>query len=192
MKLSILIPTLPSRFAFFARLWAILEPQLTDEVEVIWLGDTKNRSVGAKRNALLALSSAKYTCFIDDDDVPHKTEYVSQILKATESDADVLVFDQIVRLNNGPPRLCRYGLELEYTDEPGEPWTGLPAHTQAYKTSIAKQGIFPDKSYSEDSDWVAQVAPLCKTQHRIESEPLYEYWFNAATTETRKRRRKPV
>lgn len=187
MKLSILIPTLPSRFAFFARLWAILEPQLTDEVEVLWLGDAHNRPLGAKRNELLQMAQSDYVVFCDDDDLiePH---YVSSILEATKEGSDVICFDQTVSIDGGPRKLCKYGLEYEYVDTP-ELWTGKPAHTQPYKTAIAQQCHFPLTNWGEDFGFVSQAWPLCKTQTRI-NDVLYHYQMNHATSETRGRKRR--
>lgn len=188
MKLSILIPTLPSRLAMFTRLMSVLEPQLTPDVELLWLGDNKTRILGDKRNELLRMASSLYVTFIDDDDLPHATEYVSRILDGIESGSDVIVFDQWVSINDGPLKRCRYGIELEYT-ETAELWTGKPAHTQVYKASIAKQCAFPGRTFGEDHEWVQQAWPLCETQTRLDCEPLYTYMFNRLTTETRPKRK---
>jgi glycosyltransferase involved in cell wall biosynthesis len=187
VKLSILIPTLPSRWQFFSRLMGILEPQLTPEVDLIWLGDARQRSLGEKRNNLLSLVKSDYLCFVDDDDRIHG-QFVEKVLSAIEERSDVIVYDQTCSVDGGPERLCRYGIELEPSDKP-HLWTGKPAHTSTWRSEIAKQGRFPEKNFGEDFDWVAQVWPLCKTQTRIEGEPLYFYEMNHATTETRKRRR---
>lgn len=183
MKLSILIPTLPSRFAFFARLWAILEPQLTPEVEVLWLGDRRVMSVGAKRNALLALASGRYLMFCDDDDRLGDT-FVADVLAAIESDADCIVYDSIVTHGGKRPKRCVYGIEYDY-EETVDLWAGRPAHTMTWKSSIAKQCKFPEINFTEDTKWVAQAWPLIKTQYRID-KVLYYYDFDRRTSETRK------
>ena len=36
-------------------------------VEVLWLGDNYQRTVGAKRNALIDLAQGEYFAFVDDE-----------------------------------------------------------------------------------------------------------------------------
>jgi glycosyltransferase involved in cell wall biosynthesis len=183
-KLSILIPTLPSRLAMFTRLMSVLEPQLTPDVELIWLGDNRVKVLGDKRNDLLGLATGDYVAFIDDDDLI-SSRYVTSILAATEHGTDVIVFDQTVSINGGPEKRCVYGIELDYT-ETAELWTGKPAHTHPYRREIAQSCKFPSKLFGEDIDWVSQAWPQCKTEHRIE-RVLYYYRFDRRTSETRNR-----
>ena len=51
MILSILIPSIPSRFKLVQKLYKTIEGQIRDrEVEILVLIDNKKRSIGAKRN----------------------------------------------------------------------------------------------------------------------------------------------
>lgn len=187
MKFSILIPSLPSRLrTFLPRLMDVLEPQLTSDVELLILTDNRQRSVGAKRNELLRMATGEYLAFIDDDDLVHLSEYVSSILGAMDG-SDCIVFDQTVTINDSAPKLCKYGIEYDYTDTP-ELWTGKPAHTMVWKSELAKLCKFPEINYSEDMDWVSQAWPLIKSQTRID-KILYYYEFNRRTSETRRRRK---
>jgi glycosyltransferase involved in cell wall biosynthesis len=184
VKLSILIPTLPSRLAMFTRLMSVLEPQLTPDVELLWLGDNKTRILGDKRNDLLSLATGDYVAFCDDDDLV-EASYVQEVLAATESKPDVITFDQVVTRGGKRPKLCKYGIHLNYTETPGL-WTGKPAHTHPYRREIAQSCKFPSKLFGEDFDYVAQAWPQCKTEHRIE-KVLYRYLFDKRTSETRNR-----
>ena len=187
MKFSILIPSLPSRAGFFLpRLLDILHPQMDGKpIELLVLMDNKKRSVGAKRNELLSLAQGEYLSFIDDDDYV-SGDYCDKLLAAMETSPDCIVFEQHVSINNSTPKRCIYGIGLEYTDSP-ELWTGKPAHTMCWKSEIAKRHSFPDKTYGEDTGWVAKAWPDIKNEVRID-KPLYFYEFNSATTETRKKR----
>jgi glycosyltransferase involved in cell wall biosynthesis len=189
--LSILIPTVPGRVStFFLDLLDCVRPQTIDgphlDVEILGFYDNKHRTVGEKRNDLLNLAHGRYVAFIDDDDTV-ADDYLDTIMPILRSgkDIDVLVFDQHVTVNGGPPKLCRYGVELPYT-ETDSLWTGLPAHTMVWKALIAKTTPFPACNFQEDMAWVrlaaAKVNPL--QQHRVE-KVLYYYNFNAATSETR-------
>lgn len=190
MKFSILIPTLPSRIkTFFPRLLDILEPQVKDKpVEILALLDNKTMSLGDKRNQLMKLAQGDFLAFIDDDDVV-EANYVDTILAAITANphTDCIVFPQLVYINNGPPKRCLYGIEYEYEDGP-ELWTGKPAHTQVWNSRLAKSCSFSPKLYGEDFDFVAQAWPKVKRQVRLDCAPLYNYYFNTATSETRKRR----
>ena len=68
IKLSILIPSIPSRFRRFQKLFEKINAQATNEVEILGLFDNKKRSIGHKRDALVQMSKGEYVCFCDDDD----------------------------------------------------------------------------------------------------------------------------
>lgn len=194
MKLSVLVLTTPRRVnSFFPSIILELtsqaerELQYGTEVEILGLYDNKRMSVGAKRNKLMDIASGEYLSFVDDDDEvnPAYLLHICQALNANPR-VDVVCFKSFVTTDICPtPKTCEYGLELEYT-ETDKLWTGKPAHTMVWKSSIACQGRFPDKNFGEDSDWVSQVVPLAKTEVRLD-QYLYEYKFRAAISETRKK-----
>src|SRR4051812_17824915 len=90
LKLSILIPTLPSRRDYLNRLMDVLTPQLSAAVEVLTDSDP-DASTGAKRNRLVARSAATYVAHVDDDDLV-APDYCRRILAAIESRPDVVTF----------------------------------------------------------------------------------------------------
>ena len=99
MKLSILTPAVPSRLLAVVRLVGELQRQIGDlPVEHLVLIDNKRRTVGEKRDALLRAARGDYVAYVDDDDTvtPH---YVSEILRATDSQPDVVTFEQEAHVN---------------------------------------------------------------------------------------------
>jgi len=60
MKLSILIPTVVGREHLLERLRSVLNPQLTEDVEVIEQKDNKEISIGRKRQTLLEKAAGEY------------------------------------------------------------------------------------------------------------------------------------
>ena len=70
IKLSILIPSIPSRFDRVKELVGQLEGQIggRDDVEIIVFMDNKKRSIGRKRNDIMKLATGQYFSMIDDDD----------------------------------------------------------------------------------------------------------------------------
>jgi glycosyltransferase involved in cell wall biosynthesis len=98
LKLSVLIPTVPSRKPLLDALLSTLYPQLTDEVELIAILDNKKRTLGQKRREMIKLAQGKYVTFIDDDD-EISADYVSEILKGIETDVDLVCYQSEVSIN---------------------------------------------------------------------------------------------
>ena len=90
--LSILIPTVVGREHLLERLRSVLNPQLTEDVEVIEQKDNKEISIGKKRQELLEKATGEYVVFIDDDDMISE-DYVKSIIKALESEPDCVGFE---------------------------------------------------------------------------------------------------
>lgn len=190
MKLSILIPTITTRYPQPAgRLIDELNAKAEGKpVEILGLLDNFIRSVGEKRNALLDMARGDYICFLDDDD-DISDDYIHQILMGVESGADVIVWWQrTVHLGKNYEEMCDYDLDYEYKSGRMNKnfglWQGKPPHTAAWKASIAKQCRFPDKDCGEDVDFAKQACILAKTQFKIPSV-LTTYLFNSSKSETR-------
>ena len=120
MLWSILIAAIPERFhSVQPLLYSLLESQSVarmPNVELLYLMDNRRRSVGAKRNDLLAAARGDYISFIDDDDEV-ATDYVQRIHRAivetrkTEAPADVICFEQHAHLQpHGVRHECHYSL----------------------------------------------------------------------------------
>lgn len=196
MKLSILVPTTPRRLDnFFPRLLKDLQRQsepFGKEVEIIGLYDNKVRTVGEKRNALLSLAQGEFLTFIDDDDRVAET-YIKDIMDCISKNpgADVIVFDCITTINGDTANqtYSRYSVKYQYTETPNKiegyrQWTGLPAHTMVWRSSIAVKHGYIHQNYAEDVDWVKRAVKDVKTEIRID-KVLYFYDFNSSTSETR-------
>ncbi len=92
-RLSILIPSIPSRFERAIKLYnEILAMCEGLDIEVLMLTDNKKRTIGEKREALKNLSKGKYFMFVDDDD---SLLSIKEIYEATEKDVDVITFWQV-------------------------------------------------------------------------------------------------
>ena len=186
IKLSILVPTVPNRIDnYYLRLMSDLIRQTAPypDIELIALFDNKKRSIGKKRDEMLGLAKGEYLVFIDDDDRV-SPDYVKDIMTALYENpgTDCVVFDCICKVNSGPDKLCKYGIEFEYGDIlGGKEWRGKPAHTMVYKSSIAKHHSFTDMGYGEDVDWVKRACQDIRIQTRID-KVLYHYDAEYATT----------
>lgn len=173
IKLSILISTLLERRKSLERLLNRLEPQLTDEVEILMLSDNRKRATGSKFQILLDNSLGKYITFIDDDDLVSE-DFISEIIKASAAESDVIVYNSEAILNGSNPFIVTPGLEYQneqvktdsngkYLDIKRTPW-----HWCSWKSSLAKYGVFSDNYIDCDWFWLKQIIPKAKTETRID------------------------
>ena len=170
MKLSILIPTVPSRKSSLRAVLEKLESQPDDGVHIITLYDNKRWTVGAKRNKLLHLADSEYVCFIDDDDEVSK-EYVGAIIEATESKPDLITFNVRYTSDKGEDYICKYGEGQR------------PAHVHVWRNENLTD--FPETNVGEDTRWVKNNLSNVTNVVHIE-KTLYHYKFNSKNTETQK------
>lgn len=174
--LSILIPGVPRRFEQGTKLVNDLQRQITHipgadkRVEIIWLVDNYQRSIGAKRQALVDLAQGKYVIFIDDDDRVID-DYLYLVLEAIikNPDVDVVTFDQSVDWN-GKQGIISFQLNAT-TNEPFKGEEGVtirkPWHVCGWKRSLTKHVKFPDLNWGEDAPWVDEITPKAKTEVHI-------------------------
>lgn len=186
IKLSILVPTIPSRINnFYLRLMNNLLNQIKsyNDIELISFFDNKKRSIGSKRDEMLKLAQGEYLVFIDDDDRISE-DYIREIMFSlyNNPETDCVVFDNLTSINGGEGILCKYGIEFNhgYIND-GKEWRGKPAHTMVYRSEIAKKHNFNDMKSSEDYDWVSRAWLDIKKQTRI-NKILYYYDANYETT----------
>jgi glycosyltransferase involved in cell wall biosynthesis len=185
--LSILIPTLPARIDKLSMLIQRLNKQvidfgLIDRVQILTFCDTKEYSVGTKRNKLLELSMGRYVCFIDDDD-QISDNYLFEIIRAIQSNADVITFCGEYVENNLPQYFSISRVHKnDFTD--GNNLYRLPNHLCPVKREIALQSLFTDKNYGEDSDYANRINTLIQSEYHIQ-EKLYFYHYNDNLSQTR-------
>lgn len=182
MLLSILIPTLESRKPMLDRLLAILQPQLTTEVEVVLESDNGKLSIGEKRNRLLAKAIGDYVCFVDDDDTV-SDDYVSELLSGIAAGVDVVSIQGIFTINGQFPApfrdlpyqshcVKRVGGVMEYS-------RGVQ-HLDAIRRLIALSAKFPLTSFAEDYDWgtALERTKLIKTWRQVDHHIyFYDYRY---------------
>jgi hypothetical protein len=119
-------------------------------------------------------ATAKYTCFVDDDDVlpPY---YVERVLPLLADDVDYIgwrmqCFIQNVQL---APTFHSLRYELWYEDAAGH-YRDI-SHLNPMRREIAVQGNFCKGGWPEDLNWSKQLRGLLHTEHFID-DIMYFYY----------------
>jgi hypothetical protein len=158
-----------------------------DRVEIMILTDNKKMMLGHKRNTMVNIAQGKYVVFVDDDD-RIAPDYIAELLKATASDADSIVFQAEVSLNGEPPRICHYSKDVKRDYNHKDGYYRIPNHICCVKREVSLKSSFPNVLYGEDAGYGKVLLPFLKTEHKID-KVLYYYDYNAETTETQAWRR---
>jgi len=195
MDLSILVCSVHTRYDNFL---LKIEKQLFDQyntlseedrerVEIIVLTDNKTMMLGHKRNRMVDLAQGKYIVFVDDDDVV-SDDYISQLLEATKSDADSIVFQAEVSVNGAAPKICYYSKDVKADYNSDTAYHRIPNHICCIKKEVSLKSSFPNVLYGEDAGYGKVLLPHLKTECMID-KVLYYYNYNSDTTETQSWRR---
>ncbi len=190
IDLSILVCSVHTRYkTFLPKIQDQLYDQLAalpeadqERVEIIILTDNKQMMLGHKRNVMVEMAQGKYIVFVDDDD-RIATDYIAQLLKGTESDADSIVFQAEVSLNGEPPKICHYSKDVKRDYNHKDGYYRIPNHICCVKRDVSLKSSFPNILYGEDAGYGKVLLPHLKTEHKID-KILYYYDYSSETTET--------
>ncbi len=177
---SILICTLEERAFSFNKLYKNLQKQiekkgLQEQIEVLYFLDNREKTVGYKRNWLLANSKGEYVSSIDDDDEIHDN-YIGMIYEKLLEKPDCISLTGIISYKNEHKRVFIHSLAYTSYYEKDQVYYRPPNHLNPIKRSIAVQFLFPENNYGEDTSWAMQLAysGLLKKEIVID-EPYYFY-----------------
>ncbi len=180
MILSILICHLKSRKKLLERLGACLGPQVigNPDVEVLVQADEGQKTTGEKRNILLYRARARYVAMCDDDDLV-SDNYVSEILKATESSPDVVGMEGTLFKADQIPKKFIHSLKYDKWFEKDSVYYRNPNHLNPVKRELALRVMYPTKTVGEDFDYSTRLKSLLKTEVMIDVNPIYFYHAGA-------------
>jgi glycosyltransferase involved in cell wall biosynthesis len=187
MKLSVLIPSIPSRISKAMKLYNRIAKQCEGmDVEILIFIDNKKRSIGYKRDALVQIARGRYCAFVDDDD-DVSDNYISCIIdKIDEADYDVISINTLAIIEGKKCKILadvsHENEELQMVKDRYKPCKRKPFHTSVWKTEIAQSERFKDVGYGEDWDWVSRLLPKIKTSCSI-NQFLYRYIWSASVSE---------
>lgn len=183
MKLSILICTTVERTEMFTKLYSefmgqIYELDLEDKIEVLFIKDNKEVSVGEKRQRLLEMSQAEWVCYFDDDDFPYPY-YIEEVWKAiNQPNIDCVGINIYMTTNGGNPQRCCHSLKYPVWEDKKDGWDYVRniTHFNPCKRKIASLVGFNDKHFGEDKEYSDVVTLLCTNEYYIE-KPLFHYRY---------------
>ena len=187
MQLSILIPSIPSRWERAQKLYTKISKMCEGkDIEILLFLDNKKRTVGGKRDSLVQMSRGKYFMFVDDDD---DIISIDEIYKATFQDVDVITFKQLCLSPNKEktPFIVTFGIGNENEIIRGStPGVYLdckrpPYHVCAWNQTYKKYR-FPESSYGEDWQWVKQCISEARTEVFID-KVLHRYNYDQSVSE---------
>jgi glycosyltransferase involved in cell wall biosynthesis len=174
MKLSILIPTLqePDSQNYLKRLLKSLP--IIEGVEIITDDSPRDVPTGTKRNSLISRANGEYISQIDCDDIVPEY-YVSELLKAMESNPDVVTFNGFMTTNAMSRKNFVIKLGERYEERNGV-YYRYPNHLCAFKKSVVEQVKFRPIWVQEDYFWATELRDkkILKTSVHIDKD-MYHY-----------------
>lgn len=175
IKLSILIPSLSCRTKLLSRLLDILNPQITEGIEILINIDNADKQIGQKRNELMEKAQGQYIVFIDDDDLI-SDNYINEIMIGINKGVDYIGFEQQFHsLSTG--RIRRIITHIGKWSKTDKIYYKGVEHICPIKRELAIQYKFPINSFGEDKDWGLKMDKICKTEYYID-KVLYFYEWN--------------
>lgn len=181
--LSVLICCIPERFesfrATFEKVWKQAEGK---PVEILAFMDNKKRTIGKKRWDMTSrLAQGKYFILLDDDD-DCSDDYVDELLKAAESDADILSFDQKAIIGGLGEGIVNFSLQNENEEfNAGGITRRKPFSVCAFKREKFAKISFGEVNYGEDMIFSSMAWDLAESEHHID-KVLHTYIFDEKVT----------
>ena len=179
-KLTILIPTLPKRAAFFERLVNELHRQMSETGTQfkISANDDTAIDIGTKRNVMMGTVQTEYMAFFDDDDMPGPN-YIKHLMEGIAKGVDCCSLTGIYTKDGQNPTKFIHSIKYDnlFTGDDGVFYRPI-MHINCLKTEHARRAVFPSWRVSEDSKWAMdlQATGVLKTEHWID-EVIYNYLY---------------
>ena len=178
--LSILIPTVVGREERFNELRTYIQHQidfnqLHHNVEVLYIRDNKEMTLGEKRNKLFSISNGVYSVMIDDDDWIHH-DYIRRVVDAAKEGKDCIGYKELCIWSGKKVQSSVFSLRYPEWKESfdGYDYVRSPFYKMPIKTDICKAVEFKSIRFGEDHDWSKRIFPLLHSEVFID-EFMYIY-----------------
>lgn len=176
--LSILICSLVERHYMLKRLLdelALFKTFSSLKIEILTDVDNRQKSIGQKRNDLVARAKGKYCCFIDDDDQVAKY-YFREIEEALKDNPDCVALLGMFYINGNPIKPFVHSIDAQCYMEDEEAFYRPPNHLNPILTGLVKRVGFAAKNFGEDTDFALRMVGTLKTQGLVRNL-IYHYYY---------------
>ena len=185
MLLSVIIPYYNTA-QYTDELLNVLDPQITEEVEVILIDDgstvpyksphkwvkiihQENSGQSKARNRGLDIAKGKYIQFIDSDDLV-APDFIERILEKIPEDPDLIEFSW--------KSLTTSGKQFNYRIRDGKRLSNPSACTRSFKRSYIGRTRFSElKDATEDEDFSRRLGFLRDPDVKVSVIPEYMYFY---------------
>jgi len=183
IQLSVLIPTLHSRKYHFENIKRALLKQkgaleFPDEVEILSYIDSREKTTGFKRNALIEQSKGLFVVFVDDDD-ELDDEYLKLIVEAIKNNPEIDAVGIRGQYSEDGKTQQPFETSLKHNWELKNGWYYRTInHISPIKREHAIAVKFPNKVIGEDYEYTMKLKAtgLLKKEVVIK-KPIYFYNF---------------
>lgn len=147
------------------------------KVEILFDIDNRQKTIGQKRNDLVARAKGKYCCFIDDDDQLSPL-YFSEIETALQSKPDCVSMLGFFYEDGKMMKPFVHTIDCDTYHEDAEAYYRPPNHLNPILTGFVKRVGFPLMNHGEDTDFAMKLcqSKLLQTEGQVQ-EPIYHYFF---------------
>lgn len=186
MLLTICLPTVKERAEQFHLLLTFIQQQihdhnLNDLVEIKFLSDNKEMTIGEKRNKLYRMATGEYSWQIDDDDWIHY-EAIPYIIDELKNGPDCVGFKELCIFDGKRVESSnfsiKYGGWADNVD--GFNHVRTPFFKTPIKTRICLQCPIPEIRFGEDHVFSKMIRPLLQTEGYID-QFFYIYQHNSTS-----------
>ena len=190
MKLTICIPTIVGREKEFDELFHELCSQngmevLANgkrEVEILWMRDNKEMSIGKKRQHLLNNAKGEYIVMIDEDDkVPF--DYIHEVLVALKQRPDCVGYLEQCKINGHNQIACHSNRFADWaTNQDGYDYVRTIFCKDVIRTDIARKIGFSDMRFAEDHYFAKRLKASGLLEKEIFIDKIMYYYTSNTLT----------
>jgi hypothetical protein len=146
-------------------------------VEILTDIDKGEKSIGQKRNDLVARAKGKYCCFIDDDD-QITTDYLKEIQYCLSASPDCVSMMGMYYKNGEKQKPFVHSLSFRGYSEDNDAFYRPPNHLNPILTEYVKKVPFPLQNHGEDTDFAMRLSKsnLLSREARVRM-PIYLYYY---------------
>jgi hypothetical protein len=182
--LSVLIPTVLERAEQFHKLkqhifHQLVDHELTDVVEIVYLQDNKEMTIGEKRNKLYRMAKGVYSLQVDDDDWLHPLA-MPYIVDELKENPDCVGYKELCIFDGKRVESSNFSIKypgwLDNYD--GFNHVRTPFFKTPIKTRMCLQCPIPDIRFGEDHEFAKMILPLLSKENYID-EFIYHYVHNS-------------